>query len=247
MAAILEITGLMKSFGGIKATDNVNLGVEENELHAIIGPNGAGKTTLIGQLSGALAPDSGAVVFGDADVTGWAQDARARAGMARTFQVTSVFAGLTAAENVALAAQAVAPRPLRFRGRPAAQAGVGDALAEVGLAHRADTPAEKLAHGEQRGLEVAMALVQRPKLLLLDEPMAGAGREETDRLTALLARLKGRVAMLLVEHDMEAVFALADRLSVLVQGRIVATGAPEAIRRDPLVRAAYLGEAGEAA
>jgi branched-chain amino acid transport system ATP-binding protein len=249
--SVLAISGLRKAFGALVVTDDVSLTVEPGEIHALIGPNGAGKTTLIAQISGALAPDAGSVAFNGADVTAFDEAARARAGLARTFQITSVFHGLTALENVRLALQAVARGPIAFR-RPEmaerAQAALArDALEEVGLGARLHTPADALAHGEQRGLEVAMALVQRPKLLLLDEPMAGAGREETDRLTALLARLRGRIPMLLVEHDMAAVFALADRVSVLVQGRIVASGAPEAIRRDPMVREAYLGADAEVA
>ena len=243
--SVLAVSGLRKRFGALVVTDAVSLDVAEGEVHALIGPNGAGKTTLIAQLSGALAPDAGVVRFAGADVTALAEHERARRGLARTFQITSVFPGLSARENVALAAQAAAPAPLGLFARAAADAGLNAeaeaALAEVGLADRADAAAGALAHGEQRGLDVAMALVQRPRLLLLDEPMAGAGREETDRLTDLLRRLKGRIPMLLVEHDMAAVFALADRVSVLVQGRVVASGAPEAIRRDPAVREAYLG------
>ncbi|WP_333834288.1 ABC transporter ATP-binding protein, partial [Rubrimonas sp.] len=210
------------------------------------GPNGAGKTTLIAQIAGALTPDEGTVRLAGRDVTRLPAHARARLGLARTFQITALFHGLTALQNVALAAQATAPGALSWARRPARAQAAQDramaALTEVGLAHRAGARAEALAHGEQRGLEVAMALVQSPALLLLDEPMAGAGRDETDLLVTTLKRLKGRVAMLLVEHDMGAVFALADRVSVLVAGRIVASGAPQAIREDPAVRAAYLGE-----
>ena len=243
--SVLAVSGLRKAFGALVVTDGVSLDVAEGEVHALIGPNGAGKTTLIAQLSGALAPDAGTIRFAGEDVTVLSEHDRARRGLARTFQITSVFPGLSARENVALAAQAKASAPLRFFGRAAADARLNaaaeEALAEVGLADRADAPAGALAHGEQRGLEVAMALVQQPRLLLLDEPMAGAGREETDRLTDLLLRLKGRIPMLLVEHDMAAVFALADRVSVLVQGGVVAAGAPDAIRQDPAVREAYLG------
>lgn len=242
----LVVVGLRKQFGALPVTDGVSLDVRSGEVHALIGPNGAGKTTLIAQLSGALAPDAGSIRLDGVDITGQPQAARARLGLARTFQITAVFAPLSALENVMLAAQAVGPRPGWLRPDAAGDAALATAaraaLAEVGLADRATVPAGALAHGEQRALELAMALVQRPRLLLLDEPMAGAGREETERLVQTLRRLKGRVAMLLVEHDMGAVFALADRVSVLVAGRIIATGTPAAIRADAAVRAAYLGE-----
>jgi branched-chain amino acid transport system ATP-binding protein len=242
----LEARGLSKRFGALVATESVDLTVAPGEAHALIGPNGAGKTTLIAQLAGALAPDTGTVRLAGRDVTRLPARARARAGLARTFQISSVFPELTARANVMLAAQAVAPRAIGL-GRaddPALAAAAEAALAETGLTTRADRPAGALAHGERRALELAMALAQKPALLLLDEPMAGAGRDETERLTETLRRLKGRVAMLLVEHDMGAVFALADRLSVLVAGRIIASGAPAAVRADPAVRAAYLGEDG---
>ncbi|TVQ58360.1 MAG: ABC transporter ATP-binding protein [Rhodobacteraceae bacterium] len=243
--SVLAIEGLTKRFGALVVTDGVSLTVEPGEVHALIGPNGAGKTTLIKQIAGAVAPDAGRVRLDGEDVTALPEHARAARGLARTFQITAVFPQFTARENVALAAQAKAPRrlwPFSVAARDAGLNAAADAALEtVGLAGRAGELAGRLAHGEQRGLEVAMALVQRPRLLLLDEPMAGAGRDETDRLIATLARLKGRVPMLLIEHDMGAVFALADRVSVLVAGRIVATGAPEAIRADPAVRAAYLG------
>jgi branched-chain amino acid transport system ATP-binding protein len=242
----LEARGLSKRFGALVATDGVDLTVSPGEVHALIGPNGAGKTTLIAQLAGALAPDAGVVRLAGRDVTRLPARARARAGLARTFQISSVFPELTARANVMLAAQAVAPGALGLRRAddPALAAAAEAALAETGLTTRADRPAGALAHGERRALELAMALAQKPALLLLDEPMAGAGRDETERLTESLNRLKGRVAMLLVEHDMGAVFALADRLSVLVAGRIIASGEPSAVRADPAVRAAYLGEDG---
>jgi branched-chain amino acid transport system ATP-binding protein len=243
--SVLAVEGLSKRFGALVVTDGVRLTVEPGEVHALIGPNGAGKTTLIKQIAGSLPPDAGRVRLDGEDVTGLPEPARAARGLARTFQITSVFPEFTARENVALAAQAKATgrgRMLSVAGRDRAlNAAAEAALDAVGLADRAGERAGRLAHGEQRGLEVAMALAQKPRLLLLDEPMAGAGRDETDRLIATLARLKGRVPMLLIEHDMGAVFALADRVSVLVAGRIAATGAPEAIRADPAVRAAYLG------
>jgi branched-chain amino acid transport system ATP-binding protein len=244
----LAVEGLCKRFGALAVTQDVSLTVEPGEVHALIGPNGAGKTTLIAQIAGALAPDAGTVRLAGRDVTALPEHARARLGLARTFQITSVFPELTALENAALAALAASDHPGRAWGRVAEDAGLNAvalaALAETGLEARADAPARTLAHGEKRALELAMALAQRPGVLLLDEPMAGAGRDETERLTAVLARLKGRVAMLLVEHDMGAVFALADRVSVLVAGRLIGTGAPDAIRADPAVRAAYLGEDG---
>jgi branched-chain amino acid transport system ATP-binding protein len=242
----LVVVGLHKRFGALAVTDGVSLDVRSGEVHALIGPNGAGKTTLIAQLAGALAPDAGSIRLDGVDITDRPQAVRARLGLARTFQITAVFPPLTALENVMLAAQAVGPRPGWLGADPSGDAALATAaraaLAEVGLADRAAVQAGALAHGEQRALELAMALVQRPRLLLLDEPMAGAGREETERLVQTLRRLKGRVAMLLVEHDMGAVFALADRVSVLVAGRVIATGTPAAIRADAAVRAAYLGE-----
>jgi branched-chain amino acid transport system ATP-binding protein len=244
----LAVEGLAKRFGALCVTDGVSLTVAPGEVHALIGPNGAGKTTLIAQIAGALAPDAGRILIDGRDVTALSPHERARLGLARTFQITAVFPPLSTLDNVRLAAQAAGPGRHGLRRGRAAEAALAEAaraaLAEVGLAERAGVPAGALAHGEQRALEMAMALVQRPSLLLLDEPMAGAGRDETGRLTDTLARLKGRVAMLLVEHDMGAVFALADRVSVLVAGRIIASGSPAAIRADAAVRAAYLGEDG---
>ncbi|WP_349360128.1 ABC transporter ATP-binding protein [Stappia sp.] len=243
---ILALDDLCKAYGALKVTNHVTLDVRPGEIHAVIGPNGAGKTTLIGQISGSLRPDSGTVRFDGRDVTALPMHARARAGLARSFQITEILPAFTARENVALALQARDGHSFRFV-RPVARDGDLNAradacLAELGLAERADVPAGTLSHGEKRALELAIALACEPKLLLLDEPMAGTGREETDRLVEVLRALKGRYAMLLVEHDMSAVFALADRISVLVYGEIVATGAPDAIRDDPRVREAYLGE-----
>jgi branched-chain amino acid transport system ATP-binding protein len=243
---VLALTALRKSFGGLVVTDDVTLSIMPGELHAVIGPNGAGKTTLINEVSGLLPPDAGTVVFAGCDVTGQPAHARARLGLSRSFQITSVLTGFSALENVALAVQARSGSSFRFVGDAAAETTLNlpamAALAEVGLADRAHVLAGHLAHGEKRALELAIALVAEPKLLLLDEPMAGAGREETARLIAVLQRLKGRFAIMLVEHDMTAVFALADRISVMIYGRIIASGPPDAVRADPQVVAAYLGD-----
>ena len=211
-----------------------------------IGPNGAGKTTLIHQISGTVTPDAGRVVFADADITRLSLPRRVQAGLARSFQITSIIAGFSVLENVALAAQAKSGSSFRFF-RPAAReeklnATARNALAEVGLAERANAIAGALSHGEKRALEIAIALASAPRLLLLDEPLAGAGPEETEKLIALLRRLKARYAILLVEHDMQAVFALADRISVLAEGRIIASGSTAEIRASAEVRAAYLGD-----
>jgi branched-chain amino acid transport system ATP-binding protein len=242
---LLAARGLTRRFGGLVATDGVDLAVLEGEVHALIGPNGAGKTTLIGELTGEIEPDAGSVLFAGADITGLSADRRARLGLARSFQITSLFLDLTTIENVALAVQIHGGHSFRFW-----RAAGHDALLQrpalellqcVGLAARADAPAAELSHGEHRQLEIALALASTPKVLLLDEPMAGMGPEESQRMIALLRQLKGSVAMLLVEHDMDAVFALADRISVLVYGRIIATDTPEAIRANAAVREAYLG------
>ncbi len=243
---VLRIEGLRKNFGGLRVTDDVTLDVLPGELHAVIGPNGAGKTTLINQVSGLLASDSGRIVFAGLDVTALPVHARANLGLARSFQITSILPGFSVLENVALAVQARSGTSFRFFGDCAVEAALNEpamsALAEVGLAGRAGVPAGTLSHGEKRALELAIALAMEPKLLLLDEPMAGTGKEETDRLVAVLHRLKGRFPMVLVEHDMTAVFALADRISVLIYGRILASGAPAAVRADRQVVSAYLGD-----
>jgi branched-chain amino acid transport system ATP-binding protein len=243
---VLELTSLRKQFGGLVVTDDVTLSVGADELHAVIGPNGAGKTTLINQIAGLLAPDDGQIVFAGRDVTTLPVHARANLGLARTFQITSVLPGFSVLENVALAVQARCGSSLRLFGRANRETSLNDAamaaLTDVDLAHRADVTAGHLSHGEKRALELATALAMQPRLLLLDEPMAGTGREETERLIAVLARLKGRLPMILVEHDMNAVFALADRISVLIYGRILASGAPDAVRADERVVAAYLGD-----
>ena len=247
---MLRAESLSKRFGGLTATDDLTLEVRPGELHAVIGPNGAGKTTLIGQLSGEIAPDAGRILFAEADVSRLSTADRARRGIVRSFQVTSIFSGFTAADNVALAVQANAGHSFRFwrgaRTDPDLRDPALAALGRVGLAERADMPAASLSHGEQRQLEVAMALATGPRVLLLDEPMAGMGPEESAAMVALLRSLKGTLTILLVEHDMDAVFALADRITVLVYGRAIASGAPEAIRADAAVQEAYLGAAGEA-
>jgi branched-chain amino acid transport system ATP-binding protein len=243
---VLRLEKLRKAFGALVVTDDLTLDVLPRELHAVIGPNGAGKTTLINQISGLLAPDTGAIRFAGRDVTALPMHARARLGLARSFQITSVLPRFSALDNVALAVQSRAGSSFRFFGRAADEAALNTeamaALADVGLAERADVPAGALSHGERRALELAIALAMEPKLLLLDEPMAGTGHEESARLVGVLQRLKGRFPIVLVEHDMAAVFALADRISVLIYGRILASGTPAAVRADPRVVAAYLGD-----
>jgi branched-chain amino acid transport system ATP-binding protein len=245
-APILAVTDLVKRFGGLAATDGLSLDVLPGETHALIGPNGAGKTTLIAQLQGELTPDQGAILFRGEDVTRLPPHARARRGIARSFQITSVFPDFTVLQNVALAVQGQEAHGFRFlrqagRDRRLVQP-AREALDVIGLSHRAEREARDLSHGERRQLELAMALAMRPSLLLLDEPMAGIGRQEGIRMTRILEGLKRRYSILLVEHDMDAVFALADRVSVLVAGRAIATGDPQAIRADPAVREAYLGK-----
>jgi branched-chain amino acid transport system ATP-binding protein len=243
---ILEVRGLTKSFGALLASDNVGLEVREGETHAIIGPNGAGKTTLIAQLAGELRPDRGEVRFAGEDITALSAPARARKGLARSFQITSIYPDFSALENVMLAVQAHAGSSFRFWGAARAERALRTSaqglLDEVGLGERSGVIAASLAHGEQRALEIAMALAGRPRLLLLDEPVAGMGAEETQRMIAFLSTLKGGKTIILVEHDMDAVFSLADRISVLVYGRIIASGTPAEIRANPEVRRAYLGE-----
>lgn len=243
---VLHLDRLAKRFGGLVVTDQVTLDVLPGEVHAIIGPNGAGKTTLINQISGLVGPDAGRIVFGDHDVTALPAHSRAALGLVRSFQITSVLPSFSALQNVALAAQAKAGSSFRFFGRVddevALNARALAALGEVGLAERAALPAGQLSHGERRALELAIAIAMEPRLLLLDEPMAGTGHDETATLVALLRRLKGRFPILLVEHDMNVVFSLADRISVLVYGRVLACGTPESVRVDPQVIAAYLGD-----
>jgi len=245
---LLRITGLCKSFGALAVTSGVDLDIAAGEMHALIGPNGAGKSSLIGQIMGTLRPDAGDITLGGESITHLAPHRRIRRGLARSFQISALIPDFSALENVALAVQARSPAPLRPFGRAATDARLNAparaVLAEVGLGTRAAIPARDLAHGEQRALEIGCALALEPRIMLLDEPLAGMGHDEAARIIALLRSLKRRFAILLVEHDMDAVFALADRVSVLVAGRIVASGPPEAVRADPAVRAAYLGEDG---
>ncbi|MEO0429240.1 MAG: ABC transporter ATP-binding protein [Pseudomonadota bacterium] len=245
-APILELQGLCKSFGALVVTDDVNLTLLPGECHALIGPNGAGKTTLMQQITGLLDPDAGRIRFEGRDITASPPAARARIGLGRSFQISAVIPSFTALENAALAAQARAGSSFRFL-RPAGRErrlneAAFAALDSVGLADRASSTAGGLAHGERRLLELAVALAMEPKALLLDEPMAGLGHAEGLALTDRLAGLAREVPLLLVEHDMDAVFRLAHRVSVLVAGRIIASGAPETVRADPAARAAYLGE-----
>ena len=242
---MLEVRGLVKNFGALRATDGIDFEVREGETHAVIGPNGAGKTTFISQLAGNLRPDSGSVRFAGTDITALPAPKRARMGLARSFQITSVYLEFSVLDNVALAVQAQTGRtgfwlPARadYRLREPAE----KVLEEVGLKDRKNVVAANLSHGEHRQLEVAMALATAPRLLLLDEPMAGMGPDESQRMIALLSRLKQTKTIILVEHDMDAVFRLADRISVLVYGRVIATGTPEQIKSNVEVRKAYLGE-----
>lgn len=248
-ATILETRHLMKAFGGIRATDDLNLSVAEHELHAIIGPNGAGKTTLISQLCGMQASDAGQVLLGGRDITALPAHRRARLGITRSFQITSLILDMSVLDNVALAVQAKQGSSFRFV-RPARQiAAIRDramaCLSRVGLAHRAHDVTRNLSHGEHRHIEIAIALASEAQLMLLDEPMAGLGAEESREMVQLLQSIKGSTTIVLIEHDMDAVFALADRISVLVYGHIIATGTPEAIRQNKAVEAAYLGEESE--
>ncbi len=243
---LLRVDGLTKRFGGLTASDAITLDVREGELHAVIGPNGAGKTTFIAQLMGELRPDAGSIRFNGDDITRLATPERVRRGIGRTFQIVQLLPEATALANVALAVQVRQGHGFRFIA-PAARdrtllEPAQQLLGRVGLSDRAGVPVSALSHGERKQLELAVALAGEPRLLLLDEPMAGLGPVESRRMLELLAELKGRVAMLLVEHDMETVFALADRISVLVYGRIIASGTAAEIQSDPEVRTAYLGE-----
>jgi branched-chain amino acid transport system ATP-binding protein len=243
---LLETQKIKKSFGALLATDGVDFDVREGETHAVIGPNGAGKTTFIKQISGELRPDAGSIRFAGEDITGLPWHKRSRRGLARSFQITSVYRDFTALDNVALAVQAHSGHGFRFwqparEDRSLTEPAVR-ILEKIGLDKRKNTLAANLSHGEQRQLEIAMVLATRPRLMLLDEPVAGMGTDESQRMIEFLATLKGKATMVLVEHDMDAVFTLADRISVLVYGRIIATGTPADIRANAEVRAAYLGE-----
>lgn len=243
---LLQTTGLFKKYGGLIVTNQVSLTINKGELHAIIGPNGAGKTTLISQLSGEITPNAGEIFFDGENITHVQTAQRATRGLARTFQITSIFPEFTVINNVALAIQAHAGHSFRFfKAAHADQAlytPALEALKQIGLDEKADTIAAHLSHGERRALELAMALSTKPKLLLLDEPMAGMGPQDSGRMVDRLLAIKEKVTIVLVEHDMDAVFALADRITVLVHGATIATGSPEDIRNNPGVRKAYLGE-----
>jgi branched-chain amino acid transport system ATP-binding protein len=243
---VLRLSGLSKHFGGVVATDAVSLEVRAGEVLALIGPNGAGKTTLIAQVCGALAPDAGEIFFENQNLTRKKQYQRVAAGLARSYQITSIFRRFSVLDNLALAVQARSGSSFSFW-RPVSSEkelfseakSIGE---EVGLGDKVNAIAATLAHGEQRALEVGLALATRPRLLLLDEPMAGMGPEDSRRMIALIERIRARVTLLLVEHDMDAVFRLADRISVMVNGRVIATAKPEEIRANPEVRKAYLGD-----
>ena len=244
---MLELREVSKRFGGVVATDRVSLSVAAGEVHALIGPNGAGKTTLVNLISGGLEADAGEVLFDGDSVTRKKQHQRVLRGLARSYQITSIFRGMTVLENLALAVQARSGTSFSFFRRVAEEKPLFDeALAiarDIRLHGKADAKAATLSHGEQRALEVGLALATKPRLVLLDEPMAGMGPEESNGMVSLIEQVRARATVLLVEHDMDAVFRLADRISVLVNGRVIATGAPEAIRADPEVRKAYLGDA----
>ena len=245
-APLLDVRRLAKRFGGLVVTDQVDLQVHAGRIHALIGPNGAGKTTLVAQLAGQLASDGGQVLFDGQDLTRLVAHQRARRGLLRSFQITRLFKSLTVLDNLVFAAQAAAPgnfsawRPRRAQGMDFERA--QQVLQRVGLAAKAGHGIDQLSHGEQRALEVGMTLAARPRLVLLDEPMAGMGAEESEAMGALIAGLRQDCAVLLIEHDVEAVFRLADEVSVLVNGRIIASGAPAAVRQAPEVVAAYLGD-----
>ena len=243
---MLRINKLVKSFGGILATDNLTFKVEPGELHAVIGPNGAGKTTLIEQITGEIEPDSGSIIFDGNDISEVPVHLRSAYGLARSFQITNIFMDMTVWDNVALAVQAHAGHSFHFWKNASKEQILREPafeyLQQVGLEKRADDVAGNLSHGEHRQLEIAMALATRPKMLLLDEPMAGMGPEESKAMVEILQGLKRKLTILLVEHDMDVVFSLADKITVLVYGKGIATDTPEAIRQNPEVRMAYLGE-----
>jgi len=247
--SILSVSKLIKRYGGLLATDHFDVDVGSGELHALIGPNGAGKSTLIGQLSGELQSDSGRITFEGEDITRKSVVYRARKGLARSYQITSIFPEFTVLENAVLAVQVHRGHSFRFWRAAVDDPGVVERayviLEQCGLGSRTGVTVSEMAHGERRQLELAMALAGNPKLLLLDEPMAGMSQAESEQMTKLLLSLKGRYAMLLVEHDMDAVFALADRITVLVYGKVIACGTSPEIRENEKVREAYLGESAD--
>ena len=244
--AALSARGLVKRFGGLAAVNEVSLDLHRGRIHAVIGPNGAGKSTLTHLLSGDLAPTTGRITLNGTDITGWPPERVSRAGLGRSYQKTNIFLPFTVWDNVRLAAQSRAPRATRWLARASGFADTNEraarALELAGLTSRRDAVAGTTSHGEQRQLEIAMTLATEPRVLLLDEPLAGMGTAEAERMVALLQRLKSEHAVLLVEHDMDAVFALADQLTVMVNGQVIASGSPEAVRADANVQAAYLGE-----
>ncbi|MGE5129671.1 MAG: ABC transporter ATP-binding protein [Sphingomonadaceae bacterium] len=247
--AALRTEGLSRSFGGLRAVADVSLACPSGAVHAVIGPNGAGKTTLINMLSGDLAPSGGRIELFGEDITGLRPEAVSQRGVGRSYQKTNVFPGFSAFENCRLAAQSRLPSSMRFfrpaERYPEVNAAAERALEAAGLAARGGTPAAALSHGEQRQLEIAMTLATAPRVLLLDEPLAGMGAEESARMVALIRSLRAQHAILLVEHDMDAVFAVADVLTVMVNGAVLASGAPAQVRANPEVQQAYLGEEGE--
>jgi branched-chain amino acid transport system ATP-binding protein len=244
--APLQLQNICKNYGALRVTDDVSLNIEADELHAIIGPNGAGKTTLIHQISGHAQSDSGRIIFDGQDVSRLPMAERARMGLVRSFQITSILPRFSALENVAIAVQARSGSSFSFFGNASKEPALNDTamalLSRFGLAARASVPAGQMSHGEKRQLEIAIALAAQPKLLLLDEPLAGTSHDESQRLINTLQELRKELPIVLIEHDMDAVFALADRVSVLVYGRVIASGSPQSIRDNAEVRAAYLGE-----
>ncbi|MGB7335669.1 MAG: ABC transporter ATP-binding protein [Salaquimonas sp.] len=246
MSALLTIKNLRKSYGGVVASDGIDLSVKQNELHAIIGPNGAGKTTLISLLSGAVFPDSGTVIFSGKNITRQPAHKRANAGISRSYQITTLIMTMSVIDNIALAVQARLGHSFKFIKSAQSIHEIRDVakehLVQVGLGHRADDLTSNLSHGEHRLMEIAMALASNAHLMLLDEPMAGLGPEESARMIEFLKTIKGSRTILLIEHDMDAVFALADRISVLVYGKIIATGLPDEVRSNEAVQHAYLGD-----
>lgn len=245
MTSVLTVTELEKSYGALKATDGVSLAVNKGEIHALIGPNGAGKTTLVSQIYGSLIPDRGHILLNGEDITRLDVVNRVKRGLARSFQITSVLMGFSVIENVMIAGFARRQQAFRFFTPAFAEAEIRDEalaiLQKVSLDQQQNTVVAELSHGERRLLELALVMIMRPAMLLLDEPMAGAGTDESDRMTALIAELRKDSSILLIEHDMDAVFQLADRITVLVEGKVIASGTAEEISNDEAVRSAYLG------
>jgi|APEBP8051073403_1049400.scaffolds.fasta_scaffold00220_50 branched-chain amino acid transport system ATP-binding protein len=246
MTPLLAVENLVKRFRGIRASDGINFDLRHGEIHAVIGPNGAGKTTFINQLAGELAPDSGRILLDGRDITKEPVHRRAALGLGRSYQISAVFDELSVLDNVMLAAQAHQGHSFRFFNDAAKDEDVAapsrEAVRIVGLEDSMHRPVADLAHGAKRQLELAMVIATKPRFMLLDEPMAGTGPTESREIVALLRRLRGTAAIVLIEHDLEAVFALADRISVMVYGKVIATGSCDEIRSDPAVREAYIGD-----